>query len=314
MVTRSVFRSAFLLLSFCLVSFARAETAAWSFAKNLLPATAVSVGGGDVDSLKQSSLWPQLSRHIATSTDLDQDPRLASLALLFRPGPSNGPALINYVSSMVVASDGAHTALYFSLRGMSSDAFARQWIMVSTGNTLKAGKGTSGRFWVYRAGNDNRASYVFSPANDRLVCLLELNQSVALQTWTAPGKASNRLQALLARTHLNATLWNVDARQQEIQDGITVNAQYGSLNFSGGIVGFDSRLITLNENSATALAASFNQSVAPFRTLGRLQPQVAAFLQALTITPTGREVVIRNQVGEKTLGPILDLALTFFLP
>ena len=271
---------------------------AWAAAKTSLPANTALVIGMDIAALTKAPLFK-----MGFPVLLAQKPDVkAMLELLEKTCQVDALAAID---GLVVgtAKDQKQGAAYIQFKGLDEAKIVTclEAMFRSQGNkdaTITVTRDGA----VTRLAQGKDSFYVTWFGADVVAMALAPADKAQLTAWTTgkKGLAKGTAGKLAAKVDTRAAFWVASTMEQEIEK-VTLKGGYGALVLAKGTLGIDLHMVLPTAVDARTVADKATAELAVKTNGAGLSPALKPVLQAVKITSSGPEVVIKASVPEKDL-------------
>jgi hypothetical protein len=280
---------------------------AWATARGMLPANTQVLFGVNIQTIRNSQTFQTLySMAMAQAGEAKED--------IEQMKAKCGFELQDAIQSMVVAMDeGEKGVIFVSLKGV--DQGKALSCMNKMGEkekkTFTAGPPDARGIIEYTQSGEKDKLYVAWLPKGVIAISTENKSKADLEKalsgkGLSPGNAAN---SVLGKVNVNAAVWGVVAKPQQIEDGIDMKVGYGHADIGGGNITADLRLVVANAAQATKAAAKGNEELKKMKDGGGLPPALLAVVNTAKIAAAGDEVQIKANMAEKEAIGLLTMAM-----
>lgn len=278
---------------------------AWAAAKAGLPADTKFVFGVDVAAIQKTQLFATYY------PKLRDKPEAAEIFDAVRETCKLDP--VEIVRGVVVgmSSDHEDGAAYVALAGVDRAKLSSCLQLVTQARTKDA------KVSLKQAGNITEISqgtgtaFVGWVGKDVIVIALHAQDRPALVKWMG-GRGALARSALgksLAKVNTSAAMWGAGEGDKDLEPGITLKGGYGTVTYAKGNVSADVHTTMGSAAEANKMASSANKQIDEAKQSGVVPPEIAAVLNAVTISVDKDQVRVMGSMVEKDLLGALALAL-----
>lgn len=285
----------FAALALCVATNAHADVPgdAWAAAKGVLPASPLAVIGGNVGTIKSSTIFQQLtSAALAQSSDAKQ--KLDQLKADCNIDVKDA------VQGFVVAFDEAQKGVVFvSLKGVDPIKINECITKVSIKEKKPVTIGKPDAQGIVEYSGAGKLYVAFLPKSV-IAIATEPKDKAQLQKWISDKGIDSKteLGRALANVNTNAALWGAAAKSQKLEEGMNMKAVYGSADLASGTLSADVRVVLANAKEATDATAKAIQGLEDAKKGNQIPPHLAGLAKSIKISAQGPELQVKGSMPE----------------